>query len=276
MPFDDCISEINNNQIDNAKYLNVVMPINNLIEYSNNYSKTSGSLSQYYRDEPNNNITEPESFQFKVNITGKTSNVDNEKKIEIAVPLKHLSNFLRPLEMLLINCEINLILTWSEDCVISSAVGKTKFKIADTKLYVPVVTLSTQDNAKLLEQLKFGFKRTINWKKYQPEASTQIQNQCLDLIIDSSFQGINRFFVLLFENEEDRKVHTRYYLPEVEIKEYRVMIDGKSYFDQPVKTSIRTHDNIRRIATGQGNDYTTGCFLDYNYFKNYYNMTAID
>ena len=178
--------------------------------------------------------------------------------------------------MLLINCEINLILTWSKDCVISSAVGKTKFKIADTKLYVPVVTLSTQDNAKLLEQLKFGFKRTINWKKYQPEASTQIQNQCLDLVIDSSFQGINRLFVLLFENEEDRKVHTRYYLPKVEIKEYRVMIDGKSYFDQPVKTSIRTHDNIRGIATGQGNDYTTGCFLDYNYFKNYYNMTAID
>ena len=80
MPFDDCISEINNNQIDNAKYLNVVMPINNLIEYSNNYSKTSGSLLQYYRDEPNNNITEPESFQFKVKITGKTSNVDNEKE----------------------------------------------------------------------------------------------------------------------------------------------------------------------------------------------------
>ena len=80
MPFDDCISEINNNQIDNAKYLNVVMPINNLIEYSNNYSKTSGSLLQYYRDEPNNNITEPESFQFKVKITGKTSNVDDEKE----------------------------------------------------------------------------------------------------------------------------------------------------------------------------------------------------
>ena len=80
VPFDDCISEINNNQIDNAKYLNVVMPINNLIEYSNNYSKTSGSLLQYYRDEPNNNITEPESFQFKVKITGKTSNVDNEKE----------------------------------------------------------------------------------------------------------------------------------------------------------------------------------------------------
>ena len=99
-------------------------------------------------------------------ITGNTSAAGNTKDVEIAVPLKYLSNFWRTPEIPLINCEINLILTWSENCVISAATGKTKFKITDTKLDVPVVTLSTQDNAERLEQLKCGFKRTINWSKY--------------------------------------------------------------------------------------------------------------
>ena len=102
--------------------------------------------------------------------------------------------------MLLINCEINLILTWSENCVIFSAAGKTKFKITYTKLYVPVVTLSTQHNAKLLEQFKSGFKRTINWNKYQPKVSPERKNQYSDFLIDLSFQGVNRLFVSSFEN----------------------------------------------------------------------------
>ena len=128
----------------------------------------------------------------------------------MAVPLKYLSNFWGTLEMPLINCEINLILTWSEDCIISSATGKAKFKITDTKLYVPVVTLSTQDNAKLLQQLKSGFKTTVNCNKYQPKVSTKIRNQYLDFLIDPSFQRIKRLFVLLFGNEEDRKVSAGY------------------------------------------------------------------
>ena len=109
------------------------------------------------------------------------------KNVEIAVPLKYLSNFWRTLEMPLINCEINLILTWYEDCVISSAVGETKFKTTDPKCYVPVVILSTQDNAKLFEQLKTGFKRTINLNKYHPKVSAQIQNQYLNFLIDPNF-----------------------------------------------------------------------------------------
>ena len=104
------------------------------------------------------------------------------------MPLKYLSNFWRTLEIPLINRKINLILTWSEDCIISSATGATKFKITDTKLYVPVVTLSTQDNAKLLQQLKSGFKRTINWNKCQTKVSTERQNQYLDFLIDLSCQ----------------------------------------------------------------------------------------
>ena len=160
--------------------------------------------------------------------------------------------------------------------VISSETGATKFKITDTKLYVPVVTLSTQDNAKLREQLKSGFKRTINWNKYQSKVSIQAPNPYLDYLIDPSFQEVNRVFVLSFENRTGRIVHTGYYLPKVEIKDYIFMIDGQNFFNQLVKNNLRTYDNIRKIATGQGDDYTTGCLLDYNYFNEYYNMIAID
>ena len=125
------------------------MPIYNLIEYSNNYSKTSGSLWQYYKDEPNDNIADSESFKSKVKITGKSLADRNTKDFEIIVPLKYLSNFWRTLEMPLINCEVSLFLTWSSTCVITNSTGEGRFTITDTKLYVPVVTLSTQDNAKL-------------------------------------------------------------------------------------------------------------------------------
>ena len=125
--------------------------MHNLIECSANNSKTSGRLWQYDRDDSKDNIKQSESFKYKIKITGKTPAGGNRKDVKIAVPLKYLSNFWTTLEMQLINCEINLILTWSEDCVISSATGATKFKITDTKLYVPVVSLSPQDNAKLLQ-----------------------------------------------------------------------------------------------------------------------------
>ena len=124
----------------------------------------------------------------------------------------------------------NLTLTWSEDCVISSATGETKFRITDAKVYIPVLTLSTQDNAKLLRQLKSGFKRTINWNKYQAKVSTEGENQFLDFLIDPSFQGVNRLFVLSFENEGDRKVQTGYYFRTVETKHYKVMINVNKLF----------------------------------------------
>ena len=138
------------------------MPMHNLIEYSDNYSKTSGSLWQYYRDEPNDNLADSESFKPKTKITGKNRAAGNGKDVEIMVPLKCLSNFWRTLEMPLINCEANLILTWSSTCVITNSTCAGTFEITDTKLNVPVVTLSTQDNSKLLQQLKSGFKRGIN------------------------------------------------------------------------------------------------------------------
>ena len=117
---------------------------------------------QYYGDEPNDNLADSESFKSKIKIAGKTPNNDNEKDVEIMVPLKYLSKFWRTLEMPLINSKVNLILIWSSTCVITNSTGAGRFAIADTKLYVPVITLSTQDNSKLLQQLKSGFKRVIN------------------------------------------------------------------------------------------------------------------
>ena len=133
-PFTNCISEINNAQVDNAKDIDIVMPLYNLIEYTDNYAKTSGSLWQYYRDEANNNLADSESLKFKVKITGKTPNDDNEKDIEIMVPLKYLSNFWRTFELPLINWEVNLILTWSSTCVITNSTGAGIFEISDKNL----------------------------------------------------------------------------------------------------------------------------------------------
>ena len=258
VPFTKCISRINNTDIDNAHDIDIVMPMYNLIEYSDNYSKTSASLCQYYKDDPNDNLTDSKSFKSKVKTTGNTP----AKDVEIIVPLKYLSNFWRTLEMRLINCEVNLILTWSKDCVITNSRSEGKFAITETKLYVPVVTLSTKDNEKLLRQLKSGFEKTINWNKYKSSIKAFAQNRYLNYLINPSFQGVNRLFVLSFENENYRTSHSTYCLPKVEIKDYSVMIDGRNFFDQPINSINKTYENIRKIATGKGDDYTTGCLLD--------------
>ena len=175
------------------------MPMYNLIEYSDNYAKTSGSLWQYCKDIPagdvNNEITEfrvnntTDSFKFKAKITGQTGD-DGTKDLEIMIPLKYLSNFWITLEMPLINCEVNLILTWSSTCVLIATNipnQNATFAITDTKIYVPVVTLSTQENTKLLQQLKSGFKRVINWNKYVSKPELLAQNPNLNHLIEPSF-----------------------------------------------------------------------------------------
>ena len=243
-PFTNCISKINNVLIDNAEDLDIVMPMYNLLEYSKNYRKTTGSLWNYYRDDPNNPptdnynadpLTNSESFKYKSSITGKTSNANQEndenteqgntktkKNLEIVVPLKHLSNFWRTLDMPLINCEVSLTLTWSENCVLTdittqaavavqgnnparsaiNAPTNATFQITDTKLYVPVVTLSKENDIKLLEQLKSGFKRTIKWNKYRSEMTNQTKTNHLNYLINPTFTKVNRLFLLSFKNEE--------------------------------------------------------------------------
>ena len=211
----------------------------NLIEFSDNYSKTSGSLWQYCKDilAVNNNgdiidfngANATDSIDFKAKITGQTDNNRRIDDVEIMVPLKYLSNFWRTLEMPFINCEVNLILTWSADCVlIYSDVANQilTFAITETNLYVPVVTLSTQDNAKLLAQLKSGFKRAISWNKYLSKPKLLRQNPNLNHLVEPSFKGVNR--LLSVENYVQRTSSKRYYLPKAEIKNFNV-IDGKTF-----------------------------------------------
>ena len=288
-PFTNCISKINNTQIDNAEYIDIVMPMYNLIEYSDNYSKTSGSLWQYCKEIPAVNNTgnvvdfngtnATDSFNIKTKITGQTNNDGQINNVEIMAPLKHLSNFWRTLEMPLINYEVEHILTWSAGCVIIStnvADQVPAFTITEKNLYVPGVTLSTQDNAKLLPQLKSGFKRTISWNKYLSKPELLRWNSNLNHVVEPGFQDVNRLFILAFESDAQRTSNERYYLPNVEIKDYNVKIDGKNFFDQPVKTNKVTHENIGKVAAVQGDDYATGCLLDCIYFKNYYKLIAVD
>ena len=193
------------------------------------------------------------------NLVGKVNNINTTKftsrtkyveknDVEIVVPLKYLSKFWRTLDIQLINCEVSLCLTWSENCVITSKATREAdpdvdpavaginnpanavFKITDCKLYVPVVTLSSENDNKLLEQLTTGFKKAIKWNNYRSEMSNQTKNNNLNYLIDPTFTNVNRLFVLSFKNEDDRTSFSKYYVPKVEIKDFNVLIDGKLFF----------------------------------------------
>ena len=143
----------------------------------------------------------------------------------------------------------------------------TKFAIRDTKLWGPFVTLSIQDNAKLLQELISGFNRTINLNKYQSKVTIQAQNKSLDYLIHSIFQEVKRLSALLFEDNVARTAHRKYFLPKVEINDDNSVVDGKNIFDEPLKNYVRIYGNIQKIA-GQEDDYETGCLLDHPYFRN--------
>ena len=226
---------------------------------------------------------------------------NNVNNVKLVVPLKYVSNFLRSLELPLVNCKIDFELTWHKDCMNSSvnaAAGQVvSFMITNTKLYIPVVTLSTKDNTNLTKQLNEDFKRTIYWNQYvsksfpeTPHKKTGITRFALDAV----FQGVNRLFVLAFEdtradeasdapaprnlvaNRVIRDSYRKYFVPRVDITNYNVLIDGRNFYDQPINDSIRKYDEIRKIATGKGDNYATGCLSDYDYFKKNYQLIAID
>ena len=138
------------------------------------------------------------------------------------------------------------------------------------------MTLSTQENTKLHQKLKSGFKRVINWNKYSSKPELLRQNPNLNHLVEPSFKGVNRFFVLAFENGTQRTSHSGYCLPNTEIKDYNIMINGENFFDQTITNNKVTYENIRKIATGHGDDYTTGCLLDYSYFMDTYKMIVVD
>ena len=210
--FINCISKINGVKIDNAEDLDVVMPMYNLLEYSKNYRKTTRSLWNDYRDGQSNPLCyNSESFKYKTSIVGETpEDNDSLTNAKVVIPLKHLSNFWRVLNITLINCEVELILTWSENSVLADmttrdaegdnptivAPSGATFKIKETKLYVPVVTLSKENDIKFLEQLKTGFKRNIKWNKYRSQMTIQPQNNNLNHLIGPIFTNVNRLFIL--------------------------------------------------------------------------------
>ena len=234
----------------------------NLLEYSKNYRKTIGSLYNYYRDEltndgndnnvDNRNVVNSEAFKYKNKITGNTYNVDvgtqgydvnknGTQKIKLAIPLKYLGNFWRALNIPLISCEVSLELKWDKNCVITSleqrqvdagppavrdnAPTSATLSITDCKLYVPVVTLSKDDDFKLLTNLKSGFKREIIWNKYRSQITTEAINNNLNILIDPTFTNVNRLFVLAYRAANDRLSFSQFYLPNVMVKDYNVIID---------------------------------------------------
>ena len=249
--------------MENAEDLDIVMPMYNLLEYSKNYEKTTGSLFNYYRDEPseaeiandygaiNISIRNSKSFDYKTEITGSLDAGEDEKEdVTIAIPLKYLGNYWRSLDIPLINCEITIVLSWYKECVLVGRVFRgppaaaanrinsptdAKFEITDCKLYVPVVTLSSENDNKLLEQLKSGFRITIKRNKSMSQMSNQNKNNNLNYLIDPTFSNVNRLFVLSFENEDDRTSYYKYYMPSVEIKDCNVLIDGNAFFELPIK-----------------------------------------
>ena len=139
-------------------------------------------------------------------------------------------------------------------------------------MYVPVVTLSAENDNKLLEQLKTGFKRTVKWNKYRSEMSNQTINNNLNYLIDPTFTNVDRLFASSYENEIDKTSFSKYYVPKVEIKDFIVLIDGKPFFEIPVKNKEEAYEAI--IEMSKNNDYTTGSLLEY--FKDHYKLIAID
>ena len=229
---------------------------------------------------------------YKANLLGKTANHNDGKSsvkdAKIVVPLKYLSNFWRSLEMPSINSKVYLELNWIEDYILSSAGNSAKFAITDAKLHVPIVTLSTKDSANLTKQLNEGFKRSVYWNSYETKPAKVIeQGKNIYELLNASFQGVKRLFVLAYfiaapvddnpaNDTAGIKNNKKYFLPRGEIKNYNILIDGRNFYDQPFNDIIKQYNEVRKVSTGYGDDYTTGCLLDYAYFKDNYRLIAVD
>ena len=191
-PFTKCNLEINDEHVDTAENLNIVMLMYNLIEYSDNYQDSSATLYQYKRDEPPEDdavadltANNSNSLKYKIKLLGNVTEVAGDVasvrrlNVKVIVPLKYLSNFFRSLEMPLINCKIKLNLTWKKECVLLAGAGEAVFIINDTKLYVPVVTLSKEDNKDFIEQQNKGFQRSIYWNEFKTkEVNDNTNKRC--------------------------------------------------------------------------------------------------
>ena len=289
-PFTKCNLEINDEHVDTAENLDITMPMYNLIEYSDNYQDSSATLYQHKRDESPeanaiNDLTADtsSSFKYKVELLDDPVLDGNiaKRSVKVVVPLKYLSNFFRSLEMPLINCKIKLNLTWKKECVSSNQDGAAVFIINDTKMYVPVVTLSKEDNKDFIEQHNKGFQRSIYWKEYKTKEINENAdaNMFKYINLDPSFQGVNRLFVMAYNRANDqptRNGQQKYYLPRIDLEKYNVIIDGRNFYDNPIESDIEKYRESKKVMIGKGEDYTTGSLLDFNYFDKHYKLLAVD
>ena len=223
--------------------------MHNLVEYSDNYSDTSGSLWQFKRDEIKGNVDltidgnhiPDNSSSFKY----KSSLITNKNGVKIALQLTYLSNFWRSLEIPLINCKVLLSLSWDPNCVLSNLVGASTFIITDAKLYVSVVTLSIDDNTRLSKLLREDFKRPVYWSKDKIIPNkTYGKNVHIRELLDASYQGVKRLFVPPYSDRDSANrvtadSHRRYFLPRVKSKNYNIRIDGRNFYDQPINDVIK-------------------------------------
>ena len=290
-PFTKSNLEINDEHVDTAENLDIVMPMYNLIEYSDNYQDSSATLYQYKRDEPPEDdavadLTADNSLKYKIKLLGNVTEVAGDAagvrrlNVKVVVPLKYLSNLFRSLEMPLINCKIELNLTWKKECVLSTGAGEAVFIINDTKLYVPVVTLSKEDNKDFIEQQNKGFQRSIYWNKYKTKEINEDAdaNMFKYSNLDASFQGVNRLFVMAYnrvDGQPTRNGQRKYYLPRISLNKYDVIIDGRNFYDNPIESDIEKYRELKKVMIGKGEDYTTGSLLDYNYFDKHYKLVAV-
>ena len=175
--------------------------------------------------------------------------------------------------MPLINCKIKLNLTWKKECVLSTDLGDAAFFIDDTKMYVPVVTLSKEDNKDFIEQQNKGFQRSIYWNEYKTKEINEDAdaNVFKHINLDPSFQGVNRLFVMAYSradnNQPTKNGQRKYYLPRIDFEKYNVIIDGRNFYDNPIESDIEKYRELKKIMIEKGEDYTTGSLLDFNYFN---------
>ena len=289
-PFTRCNLEVNAEHVDTAENLDIVMSMYNLIEYSDNCQDSSASLYQYKRDEPpeDNAIADlttnnSSSFKYKVKLLSNPVLDGNiaKRSVIIVVPLKYLSNLFRSLEMPLINCKIKLNLTWKKECVLSTDAGDAVFIINDTKMFVPVVTLSKEDNKDFIEQQNKGFQRSIYWNEYKTKEINENAdaNVFKYINLDPSFQSVNRLFVMAYNNANDnptRNGQQKYYLPRIDLSKYNVIIDGRNFYDNPIESDIEKYRELKKVMIGKGEEYITGSLLDFNYFDKHYKLVAVD
>ena len=246
-PFVSCKTRINGKLIEDADDLDLVTSMYHLLEYSKNYRKAIGSLYNYYRDELSDNaddnnfdnikVVNSNTFKYKIEITGNT----NKNCVITSLEQRGIEGGNRD----------------------NSPTGAT-LAMTYCKLYVLAVTLSKDDETKLLTNLKSGFKRELIWNKYRSQMTTEAVNNNLNLLIDPTFTNVNRLFVLAYQNADDRQSFSQFYLPRVMVKDVNVIIDKLAFFDLPIKTEEEAYEKI--IDISRNNEYTTGHLLDYDYF----------